>query len=128
MRHKIAHLVLLASLAAFGAGIRADDTNATGNDNDPMRHPVNAYTNHEVKEDMKDSQENAQKAAEAKAVYKQAKEDYEKSLKANGADSPVTIAAKKRMTSARVDMRKYSKKAAKANQDIKNDEMKAHQQ
>jgi hypothetical protein len=58
-------LILMASLAAPGVGCWAGDTNATGNNNNPVEHPVNAYTNHEVKDDIKNSQENNQKAAEA---------------------------------------------------------------
>ena len=110
-----------------GMSCWADDTNATGNNNDPLKHPVNAYTNHEVKEDMKDSTENGQKAADAKATFKQAKADYEKSLKDNGADSQTTIDAKKRMHDAHKEMRKYNKKTTKANQDLKADETKAQQ-
>jgi hypothetical protein len=127
MSKKMTSLFLAAALAGAGMVCWADDTNATGNNNDPLKHPVNAYTNHEVKEDIKDNQENSQKAAEAKAVYKQAKADYEKSLKDNGADSPVTKDAKKRMHDARKDMHTYNKKTSKANQNTKDDEIKAHQ-
>jgi len=87
MNKKMTSLILMAALIAPGMSCWADSTNATGNNNDPLKHPVNAYTNHEVKEDMKDSQENSQKAADAKASYNQAKTDYEDSLKANGAES-----------------------------------------
>jgi len=117
----------MAALVVPGMRAWADDINATGNNNNPVTHPVNAYNNHEVKEDMKDSQEGSQKAAEAKATYKQAKEDYEKSLKANGANSQVTKDAKKRMHDAHMEMRKYHKKTAKANQELKKDETKAQQ-
>jgi hypothetical protein len=117
----------MASIMGSGMGCWADDTNATGNNNSPLAHPVNAYTNHEVKEDMKDSQVNSQKAAESKAAFKQAKADYEKSLKDNGADSQVTKDAKNRMHNAHKEMRKYNKKTAKANQDLKADETKAQQ-
>lgn len=127
MNKKMASLILLVSVAGAGMGCWADDTNATGNNNDPVKHPINAYRNHEVKEDIKDSQENGQKAEEAKAAYKQAKEDYEKSLKANGANSPVTVDAKKRMRDARKDMTKYGKKTADANRETRKDEIKAHQ-
>jgi len=127
MSKKITTLVLMAALASPGIRCWADNVNATGNDNDPLKHPVNALTNHEVKEDMKDSQENSQKAAEAKAAYKQAKIDYEKSLKDNGATSDVTVAAKKRMHDAHAEWRKYSKRTVEANQDLKKDEIKAHQ-
>jgi hypothetical protein len=120
-------LVLMAALAGVGAGCWADDVNATGNNNDPVKHPINAYQNHEVKEDIKDSQENSQKAAEAKATYKQAKADYQKSLKANGAKSDVTVSAKKRMNEAHKEMRKYNKKTAEANRETRKDEIKAHQ-
>src|ERR1035437_7281519 len=106
MNNKMTSLILMAALMSPGMACWADDTNATGNNNDPMKHPVNAYTNHEVKEDIKDSQENSQKAAEAKAAYKQAKADYEKSLTDNGADSPVTKDAKTRMHDARKEMHK----------------------
>jgi len=128
MNKKIMTTLLLA-VAMVAPGIRswADDINATGNNNNPVTHPVNAYNNHEVKEDMKDSQENKQKAAEAKADYKQAKADYEKSLKTNGATSQVTIDAKKRLHEAHVEMKKYSKKTSKANQELKKDETKAQQ-
>jgi hypothetical protein len=126
MNRKMTGLILMAALLAPTMRCWADDTNATGNNNDPMKHPVNAYSNHEVKEDMKDSQENSQKAAEAKATYTQAKVDYEKSLSENGADNSVTKDAKKRMDAARKDMHKYSKKTAKANEELKKDEMKAH--
>ena len=117
----------MTALMAPGIACRADDTNATGNNNNPIEHPVNAYTNHEVKEDMKDSTAYAQKAADAKAAFKQAKTDYEKSLKDNGANSQTTIVAKKRMHDAHMEMRKYNKKTAKANQDLKADETKAQQ-
>ena len=116
----------MAALAGPTMACWADDTNATGNNNNPVEHPVNAYTNHEVKEDMKDSQENSQKAAEAKATYKQAKTDYEKSLKDNGADSPITKTAKDRMHDAHKEMHKYNKKTMKANKEMKDDEIKAH--
>ena len=128
MNKKMTSLILMAALMAPGMGCWADDTNATGNNNDPLKHPMNAYTNHEVKEDIKDSQENSQKGAEAKATYKQAKADYEKSLKDNGADSPVTKDAKTRMHNAHKAMRQYHKKTMKANQETKADEIKAHQQ
>ena len=127
MNKKMTGLIVMAALMAPGMGCWADDTNATGNNNDPLKHPVNAYTNHEVKEDIKDTQENSQKAAEAKATHKQAKADYEKSLKDNGADSQVTKDAKNRMHDAHKEMRKYNKKTAKANQDLKADETKAQQ-
>ena len=127
MSKRITSLILMAALVGPGIGCWADDTNATGNNNDPMTHPVNAYTNHEVKEDMKDSQENNQKAMEAKAAYKQAKMDYEKSLKDNGADSQVTKDAKTRMHDAHKEMHKYNRKTAKANEEMRKDEMKAHQ-
>jgi len=120
-------LILAAAMVVPGLSCWADDINATGNNNNPVTHPVNAYNNHEVKEDMKDSQENSQKAAEAKATYKQAKADYEKSLKTNGANSQVTIDAKKRMHDAHVEMKKYSKKTSKANQELRKDETKAQQ-
>src|SRR5471030_2938881 len=87
MNKKITSLMVMAALMGAGIGCWADDINATGNNNDPMKHPVNAYTNHEVKEDMKDSTENGQKAADSKTEFKQAKADYEKSLKDNGEDS-----------------------------------------
>src|ERR1700680_1854174 len=127
MNKKMTSLILMAALAAPGISCWADNTNATGNNNNPAEHPVHAYTNHEVKEDMKDSQENSQKAADAKVAFKQAKADYEKSLKDNGADSQVTKDAKKRMHDAHKEMRKYNKKTAKANKDTREDEMKAHQ-
>jgi hypothetical protein len=127
MKKTMTSLILMAALLAPGMRGWADDTNATGNNNDPLKHPVNAYTNHEVKEDIKDSQEYSQKAAEAKATYKQAKADYEKSLKDNGADSQMTKDAKKRMDAAHKDMKKYNKKTAEANQETKKDEIKAHQ-
>jgi len=128
MNKKITTLILMTALASPGIAVRADDTNATGNNNNPVTHPVNAYENHEVKSDMKDSKENSQKAAEAKATYKQAKADYEKSLKDNGPDSSVTKAAKDRMEDARKDMQNYNKKTAKANHELKKDESKAQQQ
>src|SRR3954466_13866814 len=105
MKKLMTSLLLAATMIAPGL-MRADDTNATGNNNNPMAHPVNAYTNHEVKEDMKDSQQSSEKAKESKATYKQAKADYEKALKDNGADSAVTKDAKKRMQEARKDMNK----------------------
>src|ERR1017187_8908453 len=118
MNKKMTSLVLMAALMAPGLNCWPDDTNATGNNNNPVEHPVNAYTNHEVKADIKDSQVNSQKAAEPKAAFKQAKADYEKSLKDNGADSQVTNDAKERMHTAHKEMRKYNKKTAKANQEI----------
>ena len=127
MNKTIANLLVIAAVASVGGRCWADDTNATGNDNNPIEHPVNAYTNHEVKEDIKASTEDSQKAAEAKAAYKQAKSDYEKSLKDNGADSPVTKDAQKRMHDARAEMHKYQQKTMKANQDTKQDETKAQQ-
>jgi hypothetical protein len=127
MNKKITSLALTAALIGCGLVCQADSANATGNDNDPMRHPVNAYNNHEVKSDMKDSQQNSQKADEAKAAYKQAKSDYDKSLKENGANSSVTKDAKKRMMDAHKDMQKYRQKAADANRDLKKDESKAQQ-
>jgi hypothetical protein len=127
MNRKMTSLVLMASIMGTAMGCWADDTNATGNNNNPIEHPVNAYTNHEVKADMKDSTEYGQKAADAKAAFKQAKADYEKSLKDNGANSQTTIDAKKRMHDAHQEMRKYNQKAAKANQDLKADETKAQQ-
>jgi hypothetical protein len=125
MNKKMTSLIVMAALMVPGMGCWADDTNATGNNNNPVEHPVNAYTNHEVKADMKDSTEYGQKAADAKAAFKQAKADYEKSLKDNGADSQVTKDAKERMHTAHKEMRKYNKKTAKANQDLKADETKA---
>src|SRR5450755_3694155 len=119
MNKKMTSLILMASIMGTGMGCWGDDTNATGNNNNPVEHPVNAYTNHEVKEDIKDSQENSQKAAEAKAAFKQAKADYEKSLKDNGADSPTTKDAKKRMHDAHKQMRKYNQKTGKANEATK---------
>jgi hypothetical protein len=127
MNKRITSLMFAAALMAAGTGCWADDVNATGNNNNPVEHPINAYNNHEVKSDMKDSQENSQKAAEAKATYKQAKADYEKSLKESGADSQVTKDAKSRMDDARKDLQKYNKKTAHANQEMKKDEMKAQQ-
>ena len=127
MNKKMTSLLVMATLMAPGMGCWADDINATGNNNNPIEHPVNAYTNHEVKADMKDSTEYGQKAADAKTAYKQAKADYEKSLKDNGADSQTTIDAKKRMHDAHQEMHKYNKKTAKANQDLKADETKAQQ-
>ena len=127
MNKKMTSLILMAALMAPGMGCWADDTNATGNNNNPVEHPVNAYTNHEVKADMKDSTEYGQKAADSKAAFKQAKADYEKSLKDNGADSQVTKDAKTRMHDAHKEMHKYNKKTMKANQDLKADESKAQQ-
>ena len=127
MNKKMTSLILMASIMGTGMGCWGDDTNATGNNNDPLKHPMNAYTNHEVKEDIKDSQANSQKAQEAKAAYKQAKADYEKSLKDNGADSQVTKDAKKRKHAAHNEMRKYNKKTAEANKAMRDDEIKAHQ-
>ena len=126
MNTKITSLILMAALVAPGTGGWTDEINATGNNNDPLKHPINAYTNHEVKEDMKESQENGQKAMEAKATYQQAKSDYEKSLKDNGAASPVTQDAKKRMQTARKDMNRFNTKKAKANKELREDEMKSH--
>ena|ERR1051326_917708 len=127
MNKKMTSVLIVTALIAPGMGCWADNTNATGNNNNPIEHPVNAYTNHEVKADMKDSTEYGQKAAEAKVAYKQAKGDYEKSLKDNGANSQTTIDAKKRMHDAHKEMRKYNKKTAKANKDLKEDETKAQQ-
>src|ERR1035441_9747235 len=127
MNRKMTSLIVMAALMSPGMGCWADDTNATGNNNNPVEHPVNAYTNHEVKADMQDSTANGQKAADSKAAFKQAKADYEKSLKDNGADSQVTKDAKERMHTAHKEMRKYHKKAAKANEDLKADETKAQQ-
>ena len=128
MNKKLTSLILAAALVVPGMACWADDTNATGNNNDPLKHPVNAYTNHEVKEDIKDSQENSQKGEADQAAFNQAKADYEKSLKDNGADSPVTKDAKTRMHDAHKAMRQYHKKTTKANEETKADEMKAHQQ
>lgn len=127
MNTKMTSLILMASIMGTGVGCWGDDTNATGNNNNPLQHPVNAYTNHEVKEDMKDSQEYGRKAAESKAAFKQAKADYEKSLQDNGADSQVTKDAKARMHKAHKEMHKYNRKTAEANKDLRDDEMKAHQ-
>jgi hypothetical protein len=127
MNRKMTSLILMASIMGTGLGCWGDDTNATGNNNNPVQHPVNAYTNHEVKADMKDSKEYSQKAADAKAAYTQAKSDYEKSLKDNGVDSQVTKDAKERMHKAHKEMRQYNKKTAEANKDLRNDEIKAHQ-
>jgi len=124
MRKKMTGFVLMTALIGAGTGCWADN-NATGNNNDPVQHPVNAYTNHVVNEDMKDSQENTQKAAEAKATYKQARADYQKSLTDNGADSQITKDARKRMHDARAEMHKYHTKTAIANQQIKTDQIKA---
>jgi len=66
-------------------------------------------------------------SVDTKATYKQAKADYEKSLKDNGAKSDVTLAAKKRMNEAHKEMRSYDKKTADANQETKKDEIKAQQ-
>ena len=101
------------------------DNNATGNNNDPIQHPVNAYTNHVVNQDMKDSQENSQKASEAKATYKQGKANYKKSLKDNGADSQITKTPESH-AEARKDIHTYDKKTAIADQQTKTDELKAH--
>ena len=119
-------LLVAAALLSACAYCRADSANATGNDNDPLKHPVNAYNNREVKEDMADSQQYSQKAKESKAAYKQAKADYEKSLKANGAESDVTKSAKKRMNDAYQDMEKYSRKTREENAELKKDEINAH--
>ena len=127
MKNKMTSLILMAALVGPGMAGWADTTNATGNNNNPVEHTVNAYTNHEVKEDMKDSQENGQKAADAKTAYQQAKADYKKSLADNGADSQTTKDAKKRKHAAYTEMCKYNKKTAKANQDMKADEAKAQQ-
>src|ERR1017187_2255216 len=127
MNKKMTSRIVRAALMAPGMGCWADDTNATGNNNNPVEHPVNAYTNHEVKADMQDSTVNGQKAADSKAAFKQAKADYEKSLKDNGANSQTTIDAKNRMHAAHKEMRKYNKKTEKANQDLKVDETKAQQ-
>lgn len=108
-------------------GFAGDNVNATGNDNDPLKHPVNAYNNHEVKEDMKDSTVNSQKAEESKKAYKEAKDNYEKSMKENGADSEVTKEAKNRMEEAHKDWAKYEKKTNKANKELRHDQIKAHQ-
>jgi hypothetical protein len=127
MNRKMTAFILMAALMSLGVRSWADDVNATGNNNDPLKHPVNAYTNHEVKEDMQESTENNQKAKEAKAEYKQAKADYEKSLKDSGAKSEITVAAKKRMADARSDMHKYYKKTTQANSELKKDATKAQQ-
>jgi hypothetical protein len=127
MNKRIVSFGLVTALALASSGCWADNVNATGNDNNPVTHPVNAYNNHEVKEDMQDSQQNSDKAAESRAAFKQAKADYEKSLKANGKDSPVTQDARKRMIAARKDMGKYSQKATNANRELKKDETKAQQ-
>ena len=127
MKKSMMTLALATALIGTTWAVRADDTNATGNNNNAITHPVNAYQNHEVKEDMKDSRENHEKAKEAKATYKQAKADYEKALKENGAESDVTKAAKSRMEDARKDMLKYSRKTTKANQELKKDESKAQE-
>ena len=74
------------------------------NNNNPMTHPVNAYTNHEVKADIKDSQEDSQKLRRPKATYKQAKEDYGRSLKADRSNSQATKDAKKRMHDSHKEM------------------------
>lgn len=128
MNKRIAALLLAAALAPVAMNGWADDANATGNNNDPVKHPVNAITNHEVKSDMKDSQESSQKAAEARKAYKQAKADYEKALKENGAGSDVTRAARKRKDEAYHDLSKYNKKTAEANRELKKDESKAQQE
>ena len=128
MNRKMTSLIVMAALMSPGMSCWADDTNATGNNNNPVEHPVNAYTNHEVKEDMKDSTENGQKAADSKAAFKQAKADYEKSLKDNGADSQVTKDAKNRMHDAHKEMRKYNKKTAEANTELRKHEAQSQNQ
>lgn len=127
MNKRITAMLIAAALSSVAAKGFADDVNATGNDNNVVKHPINAYNNHEVKEDIQDSQENAQKAKESKATYKQAKADYEKALKANGANSEVTKEAKSRKEDAYKDMCKYNKKTADANRELKKDEISAHQ-
>src|SRR5471030_2278854 len=122
MNIKMTSLILMAALVAPGIGCWADDTNATGNNNDPITHPVNAYTNHEVKEDKKDMENNSMDAAKDKAAYEQAKTDYEKSLSVNGPDSSVTVAAKKDMIRLHKHMHKHNKKAMEAK-----NEMEKHQ-
>ena len=126
MNKRIAALIVAATLSAASAKVWANDVNATGNDNNPVTHPINAYNNHEVKEAMEDGQENAQKATEAKAAYKEAKSNYEKSLKTNGADSDVTKEAKSRKEAAYKDMRKYEKKTTEAHRELKKEEIEAH--
>ena len=127
MSKKMTGVIMMVALVIPGIGCWADGSNATGNDNDPVHHPVNAYTNHEVKEDIKASEVNSQQAAEAKATYKQAKQDYKKSRKDNGVNSTVTVAAKKRMHDAYAEMCKYNKKTTTANQELQIDQIKAHQ-
>ena len=128
MNKKMTSLILAAALMAPGMSCWADDTNATGNNNSPLAHPINAYSNHEVKEDIKDSQEHSQKAAQAEADYKQAKTEYEDSLKANGADSQTTKDAKSRMKKAHHAMNKHNKKTAEANTELRKHEAQAQNQ
>ena len=128
MNKKMTSLILMAALMSPGMSCWADDTNATGNNNSPLAHPINAYSNHEVKEDMKDSTENGQKAADSKAAFKQAKTEYEDSLKANGADSQTTKDAKNRMRKAHHSMNKHNKKTAEANTELRKHEAQAQNQ
>jgi len=125
MKKNITSLILMAVLVGPGMSCWADDVNVTGNNNSPLEHPINAYTNHEVNGDIKDSQLFSQKVADAKVAYTQAKADYNKSLADNGADSQVTKDAQSRMRDARKDMHTYNLKLAKANQATKDDETKA---
>ena len=115
-------LTLLTTMAALlGSTLVWADDAATKSATDTMAHPVEAYHEHEVNADAKDSQIYAQSKAEAKARMDQAKADYEKSIQTNGADSDVTKQAKKRLAEARKEYKKLAMKASKANKELKED-------
>ena len=119
MNQKMTAYLSIVALMGLSMGVRADDTTSAAKDT--IAHPVEAYHQHEVKEDAVDAQVYAQQKAEAKARFDQAKADYEKSLQANGAESEVTKQAKKRFIDARKEYKKLAMKTSKANKELKED-------
>ena len=115
--------MLMLAMTALPAALRADDM-STG---DTVKHPVQAYHEHEAKADSADAQTYSQQKAEAKARMDQAKKDYESSLQTNGADNSVTKDAKKRFADARKEYQKYAKKTAKAGAEAAEDMQKVNQ-
>ena len=123
MPNKLTQYMLIASLVAAPAVLRADDAATTN----PMAHPETAYHEHEAKEAAKDTAQFGQEKKEAKVTMEAAKKDYEESLKKNGAQSDVTKAALKRYEDARKDVRKFTKKTNESAHEMIENQQKAAQ-
>lgn len=124
MKNTLPVSVIVASLFVLPSLARSEDTGTN-----PVKHPVVAYDEHQVKTNEKDVQKDATKITETKMSMEERKgfvdtqkADYEQALKQYGSDHDITKQSKDRYEDAQKSYDKSARLHNKAHKAMRKDQ------